>query len=723
MADGSEMSKEGQQVSQFNIRTPLEHVARFQQGPVFQSELPDIRMQADFNPTPGEGNKPADQTDSQRGEDENRRIAEMLMGRDYRGGMTIIGSDLIKEIQSNVDSGNYERLERSIMKALPLTEGLEFGIYAESYGVPETSVDTTGMSESEVKASQVRENNVYSKLRNQFMTVEDSIDRGNIGYLRDAMLDSLSRPIRELEEWDKDGGATWGDELREKITNDLNQQNFAYMINGDNDKVLSEDEMKRRIDNAVTLQRRIQEKKVEKIREKREDLLALDLHVKSRFAFDLAFRHRQYVAHDRDLQSNMKQSVGLGTAEPDGTHFQGFYQVDTNWGEAVDKVERELVRLGKDGFFSKGNLSTKDFKIWMDRLLNESQVEGNYKKRMDVVWAAWKMFSFKEMPGKFALDTGDLVNKKNKDSGHKINFAANPPYVGDLSTWLSNPEEHRASEFGWNIETLNENKKPNWNGQVKGERTKAYKAVSHSGHPLGIGYLTTTDVPTDIDPNPIAKFGKNKVGNFMEFVTMKDGVEPQFEGRNLWEVWQGYEVEGKNGQKSIVEGMSQADPEFPWADTDFSSQRGEASNEIPTGPVGYWFLQRGRAYSILKENLGVPELRGMTSIAYVSKLRNWDKLGMIKPGMFTENPAFVKIYSDLMFYKGMSPTNMENYRTGKNVSELEFSATDTNEWVIRAEGGQDWKGQNLTAYLLNARQAGLVDYAEYVRLSQIRPRG
>ncbi|KKQ97981.1 MAG: hypothetical protein UT24_C0017G0002 [Candidatus Woesebacteria bacterium GW2011_GWB1_39_12] len=694
-----ESAKEGEEnmsnpESRFNIGTPPENIGAFDISS--QAKVPDIRMQFDPSMTPGMDQQPLSQLEQQDAhERELRRIAEVMYKSDYRSTMTIIGADLITEIQGSVEAGDFERLQKNILKALPLAEGLEFGIFAESYGIP---IDTEGLTDEQ---KQRRENNAYAKLRNMFLTVEDSVDRGNVGYLRDAMLDATSRPIRELEEWDQDGGITWEQNRRTALIDSYNRENLNRIIN--KEKPLSKDEIETKVNEAVTFLKEFHKERFENIRKNKARLLELDLHVKSRFTFDSAFRMRQYVAHDRDLQSNMKQSVGLGAAEPDGTHWQGFFQVEQEWGEGVDRTLRELVRMGEEGFYQQ-NLDGKQFKTWVDRGLDASKING--KRRMDVFWAAWRQFCFMELAGKFGMKIED----------GKMNFSANPPYVGDLATWLSNPEEHRATEFKWNWATFKQARdNPSWNGMYVGERPDdQYRAISHSGHSRGIGHLTKTPPPTDKDPFQIARFGKWAVGNYMEFATLQQGPN---KGRNLYELWHGY----YDNQGSWVEGISMADIRFPWIDTDFAGAK-TTSDEAPSGSVGYWFLQRGRSLLVLKENLGVPDLKEFSSISYISKLRNWSKLSMVYRGKFMENPAYVKIYTDILFFKGFSSDVIEKIEKGLPISELELTATDYREMIGSFGVGQKYEGVNLTNYLINAYNARLIDHGEFLRLKQIKPR-
>ena len=209
-----------------NIGTPPEYMGAFNitSQPGRYAELgSEIKAQLDPNLTSGMDQQPLTSVDQQAmaQQEQLRRFAEIMQRSDYRSSMTIIGSDLILEIQKSVELGNFNRLEEAILEALPLAEGLEFGIFAESYGIP---IDTEGLTEEQKER---RENNAYSKLRNMFFTVEDSVDRGNVGYLRDAMLDATSRPIRELEEWDKDGGVTWEQRRREELVHSYYKEKLS----------------------------------------------------------------------------------------------------------------------------------------------------------------------------------------------------------------------------------------------------------------------------------------------------------------------------------------------------------------------------------------------------------------------------------------------------------------------------------------------------------------
>ena len=612
-------------------------------------------------------------------EEKIRKLAEIMYSRDYRSGLPIIGSELISEIQESVEAGDFDELEEKILEALPLTEGLEFGIYAESYGIP---INLEGLTSDEV---QRRENNVLSKLRNMFLTVEDSVDRGNVGYLRDAMLDALSKPIRELERWDFDNGASWEKNKRKALLSQYQRENLQKLL--DQQETLSDEEVNKKIDQNISLLRKYYEERIEKIRKKKDRLLELDSHVKSRFIFDQAFRMRQYVAHDRDLQANMKQSIGLGNTEPDGPHWQAFFQVEIKWGKAVDTALRELVKMGYEGFY-QSNPDSKTFKKFILRGLEASQIDG--KSRMDVIWAAWRQFCLMELSGKFAM---------NVDEEGEMGFNANPPYVGDLSSWLSHPEEHKAVEYGWNHETyLRARDDSKWNGLPIKSRTSSYKAISHSGHPIIIGHLTEKSTPTDEDSCPIAVFGKWKVGNYLEFAKIQQGPN---KGKTLWDIWwEGY--------------ISFADIRFPWVDTDYAGEK-ITSDEAPSGSFGYWLLQRGRALGVLKETLGIPDLNTMDSITYCERLRNWQKLGMVKPGSFGKNPIFVKLIGDISFYN-RPPLRFDN----KLINELYYNANAYREKIGDFEAGQNYLGTSVKNIASNALVTGLIDINEFNFLRKFR---
>ena len=171
------------------------------------------------------------------------------------------------------------------------------------------------------------------------------------------------------------------------------------------------------------------------------------------------------------------------------------------------------------------------------------------------------------------------------------------------------------------------------------------------------------------------------------------------------------------------EGVSQADMEFPWIDTDLYAKTG-TSDESPSGVVGYWFLQRGRAFWALSQFQGMPD-GDMETLAYVTTFRNSDKLGMIKPGKFMENPMFVKIRSDILFHKGISAYAHSDMHEGRPLSELEYSVISTKEQMANLEAGrvmQGIQGMNLRNYIFNALAAGLIDHNEYKTLNNITPK-
>ena len=364
--------------------------------------------------------------------------------------------------------------------------------------------------------------------------------------------------------------------------------------------------------------------------------------------------------------------------------MNAFYQVYKDWGEAVDRVESAIVDSGEAGFFKK-NPTTDKLKDWLKDLAKASEIDG--VQRMDVIWAAWRMVCFKELPGKFAADISDRGG---------FSFDANPPFVGDMSRWLHWMDESRATEFGLSKDQYEALKDGDYKKVNSLPRVGGYKAISHSGHPVGIGKIVSG-----------GKFGmgrrKTTLGNYMEFAVLPDD-SPNHAGRSLYEVWRGYEG---------GEGISMADPSFPWISTELSARaQGTKTvpDEAPQGSVGYWFLQRSRGIGIYNDIKGIPELRAMDASGYVATQRSWGKLGLITPtpeGVEIDNdegprnPYFWKMIADLMFY--------DNKDIGPN---LQVAHSSDKERFDPAAAGHPTRGTNPDDYVRNCVRMGLVSEKE-----------
>jgi hypothetical protein len=123
----------------------------------------------------------------------------------------------------------------------------------------------------------------------------------------------------------------------------------------------------------------------------------------------------------------------------------------------------------------------------------------------------------------------------------------------------------------------------------------------------------------------------------------------EFQNRSLFDIW-------RRGDAQHPHGISMADPEFPWIDTDYSGSK-ETPDEMPQGSFGYWLLQRRRAVMIAKnEILAPPDERAMPSILSVTGKRDWEKLGMINPGNLNpitrepDNSFAWKVLADIGFF-------------------------------------------------------------------------
>ncbi len=588
---------------------------------------------------------------------EGLKIPEhLLVNRDL---YTVPAPDLIKRIKSAEvgENGDTSVIERRIMRALPFTEGLAEGVYADSYDLAHQPT--------------------LLKLWGIFLDSEGSRTRFNDANLKEAIADTVTRPLREYDEWSKpEGRLDWRIEKEKEVKAQLwaewqeisREQRIRGYGNG-----MSQEEIEAKVNEQSQSRMRNetakQEEKMRNVRMARNRLRALELHVSARGTYDRALIHRQYVAHDKELQGNMRQSVGLATPEPNNQDWLGLYQYDREFGEALNAVERRIVEIGMSGdecpdelkhVFAKG-FTVKKFKRFMEEITEVATVNGN--KRMDAALIGWRISLLKEIPAKF----GCYVDEKGRF------IFGDPPICSD---WASNSywtEEKFASEIGWNEQTLRAAQAGNWDGKVVDGRTKAYKALTHSPHPSALGHIANRD--------------GGLVPNFMEHSRLPSGT-------TLWEVW-------------WEDGISMASDAFPWADTDVEHGF-EDADEPAAGSWGYWALQRGRAMAVRKDMVGLTDPRSISTLASAAGRRNWDKLKLIKPTDKSEfrngeptNPMAWQAVNELAYYV--------NATSG---GETRLEVSSVSEKIESAAAGTQTKKTNAKDHVQNLVSVGALSSDE-----------
>jgi hypothetical protein len=632
---------------------------------------------------------------------EQLRIRGELEERDRRiASMPFIGDNEAGEILECSAKKDVDGLMEAVMEeALPILEGLTNGCDAEAYGI----------RDERMRIDQESENANYANLRNLFFTKEGSTARGNTSYLSDSITKGISDLIKSLQKekkkWIKSYGPQEDENSWKRWQEDKRKELHAYLVSlehakleelykgqvgGDETSFGSEEDL---IETLVEALIKSERSRIERIDSDIDRLNALKLHVDSRMLMDRVFIERQYVAHDIDAQAKIDETLGAGIHKPDSGHWYGFYQVDREWGDAVDRVEREIIETAKrfypdgSGFFTR-NPNNKEFKEWVNRLAKASMIDG--VKRIDVMLAAWRQVCIKELTGKFSMSIGPKG---------EIQFNATPPLVSEYSDWIHNAEPHRAAEFGWSWKTYQAARRSDWTGQLgDSERVSPFRIASKSGHPAGIGHVLEV----------------SRFGNFMDFCELKGGKN---NGRSLWDVWQGYD--GKPG-------LSQADLNFPWVDTDASNEKtdsGTGPDEAPPGSFSLWLVRRGQVAAILRSCQTVPDLNKLDSISTNFDLRVWIKLGLVRPGEFMGNPVYAKILSDICWGLGLDTNAIGKLLKGqdKDVNELMFGGTNPrkpNEVLVGTEPGGNFP--SFLPYIRHALYAGVISAEEYELLSGLR---
>jgi len=496
---------------------------------------------------------------------------------------TVEGGELIINFKEAIDSGDFTDIRHTTEEGLAFTEGLYFGMDAENYDLND-------------KRTQV-------DLMNMFISTDASMDRPSATNVLLALRDGLTRTVRVAKQYERNPEGWRQKEIRRRK---------SYWEGVSRNSLLSRGEIipAETIAGLVAQEVAGEEAKLEAWGRRSNELHALKDHLDARLMMERAFQDRQKTCEDDEGAAGLLKNG----ASPEKGHWIAYYQGNkenptenrSKWGHAVDSVERTIIdiALGKvrvpgmnavdsRNIYANGFKTTGQFISWLKVLLDKSEIDG--RKRMDVVWNAWKMSMIKEEVTRVAW----YVKSKGE-----YEFGT-PPLVSSLAQKLAHNEKVRAKEYGLkgsdasgNVIDLDENG-VNRNPQ---RLPDSIPAISHAGHPLSFG-----------------RFGR-LCDSFMRQTKIKMPVSGGEQETTLFEIWY-----NKN--------MSQADNNFPWANTEIRSAN-EPAGEPSAGSFGGWLLRRSRGHTIRSKyitQLG-PE-KGFSESWFTSgDMRSMVKLGLIRPG-------------------------------------------------------------------------------------------
>lgn len=631
---------------------------------------------------------------------------EAVRRLDTRDLYTVPGGLRIIEFREALHGGEISKVRNSLEKSLAWIEGVTNGVDADNYGFKEFSKDTDDDRE-------------IVDLKNMFESVETSVDRPESGYLRMAIEDGLERAIEtatNLKNMSEEKRFEYWNNFIASRRNFYIGQNEYFKENNREDLVLSWDE----IQETITLEQNSEERAVLKNIESLKDLKGLRHHYDSRIkVFEPLFAFTQRTCEDESDWMDLNKR----SPKPDKGHWSGFYrsnrlesegEKESRWGRAVSQTEDaiEKIRWGEiklvdssgneipDGYnvYMNGFRSTGEFVAWAKALLPNTEIDG--VQRIDVLFAAWRQSVVKGTISRLSWG----VKEVGVGSGVYEFNTGNPPFSSDIRTKLIHNEKVRAKEWGWPVNNadgqmvdlddwvlrdkqgrvlkderggdrkMTEKDFQEYIKYAETHRTKPYKAVSNSGHPLSIGrvgkILDDYESYTTLELKNFSYHDRNGAEHRLE--------DEYYSLHNL----------------SYKYGISRSSSEFPWTNTEFRVGD-EPAGEPPHNTWGAYHLRtiRGEDIRTASQKPG-PHIRGIPSpneltihFFETSSMRNWEKSGKLKPGPLQgeipKNP-FAWYLAGVLYYRSLYPSQKKgdlDYRSGERVGKtnnIREGASDSN---------------------------------------------
>lgn len=519
-------------------------------------------------------------------------------------------------------------------------------------GLPDKMVGVLNFDPGGLEKLHVRQ--ALAFLRDLFLTVEGASERPNAPYVETAEEDLVDRLMVDVSTAFE--ARTDEESFRQRLASSLRERGLTE----EEIKLLTAEEVRHLADTYLA----------------GEKILSLLNYIEARSSLDDAFRQR--VATCENPEQAAKLGGEIRAVSPDGPTWESLFKNEkiTDFGQRVDEIWLEIVKFGlsaeacqrlgfdpippeirskvckknEKGVFADGFKDTESFAYFIKYLLDKAE------NRLDVVWAAWRLFLLWEVPS----DLGVYV-----ENGGKY-VVGSPSICSALLITTGNLEAVRRKEFGLD---------------ASGKRTQFEKFVNKSGLPLTFGEIP--DLCRGFLKETKISFGKEymngdspfkqklrvvlerirqtstnpseyeKIGDLQERVTkflsgQSDSIE-----LSLWEL-------------RLYGGWGFSDEHFPWMMTDQTISQESEAGEIPAGAFGAWLAKRSRAFSVLsnKDGSGVLDVPKLDSLAsqefYFGALRNWTKLfGGIKENTSPEkNPRAWVLLAWLNYYRPGLPGDL-----------------------------------------------------------------
>lgn len=484
------------------------------------------------------------------------------------------------------EDGNVSELVGAVEETLAYLEGL---LGTSSVFL---NFDPDRLSELETRQSVLH-------LRNMFLTTEGLSERPNSPYVTVQLEQSTNNPLTESGWWRRDPAR-----YKEIRRRQLERINRERLISGRD--LISEEAVEKIISE--------EEKKLANEYFAAKELLEIKNYVEARQSIDFAFRQRMATCENPEQASKLGGEIKA--VSPDSPAWESFFRSEeiTDFGKRVDEVFMEIVKFGlskatcerlgftpipdevrsrvckgnERGVFADSFKDTESFTYFIKHLLDKS--EG----RIDVVWAAWRIFLLWEIPS----DLGIYVDEKNK-------YVMSPPPIGNaLLMATANLDELRRKEFGITFGN---------------ERTQLEKFVNKSGSPITIGeipdlchnFLRETKITFNRShlngDSPFQKKFKEVLNTILSTSRNPEAYEKTNDLNQRVKKFLDGNVDSIDlslWDLRLYGNWGFSDSLFPWRATDKTILQNSDPVEVPSGAFSAWLAKRSRSFSLLSNKDG-----------------------------------------------------------------------------------------------------------------------
>lgn len=637
---------------------------------------------------------------------------------------TVEGDVEIIAFDEALESGDVRAIQQRTEEAIAFMDGLFWGVEADNYGLNNYKEDDRGAIEA----------------KTLFESVEGSLDKPQFTHVFLKVRNGLVRAEKLARSYKRDP---------EEWQTRYQQERVLYWRTENRTRVIMGELPMSQADIDQTIQKEVnyEQGKLERWHRSIPDLKGLKDHLDARFLFDEVFSLTQRTCEDEIAWLESARSM----KKPDKGHWMALYRGNmikagaereedrekiSRFGDVLSKTidamgdgvrEGRVKILDEDGneledaheIYVRGFRTTAEFVAWAKALLPYTKLTDDGEERMDVLFLAWKQ----------NLLTGNISRlawraKQKKDVNGNMMYVYDfgpPPLASDIMTKVIHNEKLRAKEWGWpannaqdQIVDLDSWELKNLDGSVirgmkeadyekyvryaEKHRTKPYKAASHSGHPLSIG-----------------RIGK-LVDEWESHAEIDKWINPKT-GRPY----------GKISLRSIAvdHGISRADLDFPWADTEIRKP-GDPVGEVAPGSFGGWHLNKIRGHIIRVNHVrNIPPPGELRLDNFGDpKVRMWEKLGKLNPGRLTRGGLpqneFAWWLSGVLRARSRNDKSLYSYKG----SDRDYRSRSKQNKIFQKDAGATPDGVIADGDILDdAFEIGAISYEELVWiLENIVPR-